>query len=337
MYSRSGRKGDVPLRYEPSNLDKAFVSPEDITTSPRARNIKGVHDRTRRALGRTEHEAGTFNELLDGIFAELDRHGAKRREGFNPGETGGRSAPGLSSSGPLGPRSYKRPVIATMDDALLDQIDQLKEEMSQCATDLDVMEWAKTKFFSDLESEGEIMFPRWYPYMLANVLKTLRLNYNNPHLALAVFNFASTHSIDSYLSGCQATAYNEVLSIRWDHFRDLEGVGTAVREMDRNAVQWNRETRELLDKVVSEVSSKLLTANPDDRMSRYTDPPSAEDEQAEDIGTMEKGTRRWMRYLEGRIREDLDREHRISSKRREWSMWNRESPDSKVSVSASDI
>jgi hypothetical protein len=145
------------------------------------------------------------------------------------------------------------------DDRLIEEVDALKEEMTCIHNDIELVDWAKKRIFTPTTSpDGVVSYSRSYPKMLAHLLKIIRSNYHNPHLALALFHYAQTVSVESYLTGCLAPAYNELIRIRWDSFRDLEGVEAGVREMEVNGVAWDRGTQRVVSWVVEEVGREIL-------------------------------------------------------------------------------
>jgi hypothetical protein len=89
-------------------------------------------------------------------------------------------------------------------------------------------------------------------------MKVSRQAFNNPHLALSFFHHARTSSTESYLVGCLASAYNELIRTRWECFRDLDGVDQAIREMDANAVSWDIKSQLVIGKIVEEVGREVL-------------------------------------------------------------------------------
>lgn len=154
------------------------------------------------------------------------------------------------------------------DDAVIEELDGLKEEMSIIATDAEMVDWAKRRVFTPLttatEEDGPT-FSRVYPKILAHLLKVIRNNFNNPHLALALFHHAQTHSLESYLTGCLSPVYNELLRVRWGSFRDLEGVEQGVREMEVNGVRWDVGTQKIVGKVVEEVGREAMAGHGETR------------------------------------------------------------------------
>jgi hypothetical protein len=147
---------------------------------------------------------------------------------------------------------------AEMNAALMAELDEMKEELSALPSDLDVLNWAQEKVFRTVvEEDGEEVYSSAYPHILAHTMRVLREEFNNPHLALALFQHAQSLSIDSYLAGCLTAAYNELLIARWEHFQDLVGVSQAVREMDANGVGWDRRTSKIIGNVCGEVLQGL--------------------------------------------------------------------------------
>jgi hypothetical protein len=144
------------------------------------------------------------------------------------------------------------------DEAVRQEVDTLKEEMSSINTDIELLEWAKKRVFAPASvDEVGPTFSRAYPQILAHLLRTVRINFDNPHLTLALFAHAQTHSLESYLTGCLAPAYNELLSARWESFRDFDGVEQGVREMQMNGVDWDRITQKIVSRVVEDIMGEL--------------------------------------------------------------------------------
>lgn len=230
------------------------------------RKSKGPASRRARSLGQTPNEAMTINEIMQELMDDLGEKGL-----FRPGTTfstdpydpaSSRTGGGSWTFGPrmAGKRLLEREDLEE-DQKLLEEVDALKEEMSCIFTDVELVEWAKKHIFKPITSaDGTVSYPRSYPKILAHLLKAVRSNYHNPHLALSLFHYAQTVSVESYLSGCLAPAYNELLRTRWDSFRDLEGVEAGVREMEVNGVGWDRGTQRVVSRVVEEVGRQVLDA-----------------------------------------------------------------------------
>ena len=251
------RRRSNPFADPPNSSAHSHVVP-----SPRSQ--KGVHSRYRRAQGQTPEEAAAFNQVLNDIFADLGRQGPLR-PGSSPlsDPYGKESASGDTLWGPR-LRQKRRGLYESPeneeDDAVVEELEQLKEEMSVIATDAELVDWATRRVFSPVSSdENGFTFSKAYPRILAHLLKVVRTNFNNPHLALALFHHAQTHSLESYLIGCLAPVYDEILHVRWGSFRDLEGVEQAAREMEVNGVKWDNGTQKIVGRVVEEVGQEILS------------------------------------------------------------------------------
>jgi len=286
--------------------------------SPRTR--KGVHSRYRRSQGQTPEEAAAFNQVLADIFSDLERQGPLR-PGSSPlsDPYGNKFAPDAQLWGPR-VREKRRGLGETKreeneeEDAVIEEFDLLKEEMSIMATDTELVEWAKRRVFTPISTDEKgITFSRVYPRILAHVLKVIRTNFNNPHLALALFHHAQTHSAESYLTGCLVPAYNEILRVRWESFRDLEGVEQGVREMEVNGVRWDGGTQRIVGRVVEEVSGEMLENRGQvrygdevyDRLNRLEARVQKDIRAQDEVYEMKKAERTRVRVGRARERGDL--------------------------------
>lgn len=92
-----------------------------------------------------------------------------------------------------------------------------------------------------------------YPHLIAHAMRIFRTTYSNPSLSLAIFNHAARVSIPSYVFGCTAPAYNELIEAKWEGWGDLEGVCNALEEMRANGVKIDGRTRIVVEKVRREV------------------------------------------------------------------------------------
>lgn len=150
-------------------------------------------------------------------------------------------------------------------------IDALVEDLAAQRTPADVLAWAEDNVFKpEAASEplpsavalhgGQASGPTWaktYPKALGALISHLR-QLNAPHLALAMFEHARNLGVESYIAGCQTSAYNELIRVRWECFRDLKGVFQAVKEMEGAAVAWDRFTNRVVEDVVQQVGAEML-------------------------------------------------------------------------------
>ncbi|KAL5484810.1 hypothetical protein ACEPAI_7452 [Sanghuangporus weigelae] len=100
--------------------------------------------------------------------------------------------------------------------------------------------------------------PPAYPHLLAALISTFRDKFHDPHLALSIFQHARSRSIASYVFGCTAPAYNELLRTRWEAFRDLRGVADALNEMRVNGITPDGKTRAFVEELRREVGARTV-------------------------------------------------------------------------------
>jgi hypothetical protein len=152
------------------------------------------------------------------------------------------------------------------------ELDRLKEQIALCQSDYSMLEWAEREVFGAsiraeeaaraAAAEGKPppphLQPPLYPQLLATLMSTARDGYDDPHLALALFEHARNLSPLSYIFGCTTPAYNELLETRWHSFRDLRGVHAALEEMRANGVASDLQTRALVENVRREVGARTV-------------------------------------------------------------------------------
>ena len=152
------------------------------------------------------------------------------------------------------------------------ELDKLKEELALCQSDYAMLEWAEREVFGasiraekaarEAYSSGKPpprhLQPRIYPHLLTALMSTAREKYDDPHLALALFEHARDLSPLSYIFGCTTPAYNELLETRWGSFRDLRGVHAALDEMRANGISPDLRTRTIVEDVRRETGARTL-------------------------------------------------------------------------------
>ncbi|BEI98592.1 hypothetical protein CcaverHIS631_0308910 [Cutaneotrichosporon cavernicola] len=275
------------------------------TSTPTPRVFKGALHRTRRAEGQTPHEAGKFNETLGNILSNLvNKKWEVDGNTFRaPGSARGKSLNHLTSAPSAW--GFGQPRVEEDDAELTTALDALKEELSGVQTPGEAVQWAQANVFARTPEEvlkgGETPRPQWprtYPRALANLINTLWMRMNSPHLALAMFEHARTLSVESYLAGCQTSAYNELIRVHWEAFRDLNAVLDAVQEMAQNAVAWDRYTHGFVAGIVDAAGKDLLDARSKSATHRWG---------SEAYTTLAR--------LENLLREDQEREERKYERR----------------------
>lgn len=221
--------------------------------TPSPRPFKGTTSNRRRAEGQTPHEARSLNDALQRTFNHLEA------TAFRSGAARSRSFESLL----LPPASFSRgPRVENNEPELVIAVDALAEELSLLTSSSEIVAWAQDKVFAKETGENtRSQFPKTYPRALAALIRTLWVRINAPHLALAMFEHAKALGVESYLAGCQTSAYNELVRVRWEAFKDLGGVLQAVREMQQHAVAWDRGTRDLVGHIVDSVGRDILDSN----------------------------------------------------------------------------
>ena len=162
-----------------------------------------------------------------------------------------------------------------MDELDANLLDQKKEQIGYCNSDQELLDWAIREVFEESKRfeaaariaiaeaakspglrEAPRLQPATYPHMIPILMRTFRDKYNDPHLALSIFNYAKSLSIVSYVFGCSTEAYNELIQTKWEHFNDLPGVYQSINEMIVNGVPVNTRTRKWVEIVRRDVLSQ---------------------------------------------------------------------------------
>ena len=157
-----------------------------------------------------------------------------------------------------------------------EQLDHKKEAIDLCETDHELLHWSLREVFGTSNSTSTVpqqqerdeqqksniptthLPPEIYPHLLAHLMRTFHDKYRDPHLALAMFEYARRLSIPSYVFGCSTPAYNELIHIRWSSFRDLRGVHDALDEMLINGVELDARTRKLVEGIRRQIGERNL-------------------------------------------------------------------------------
>ncbi|KZO93041.1 hypothetical protein CALVIDRAFT_566771 [Calocera viscosa TUFC12733] len=137
---------------------------------------------------------------------------------------------------------------------LAEEVDRKSEQMGLCTTDIELLRYALDDIFPAADDPRAAAA---YPHLLAGLMRTLRIKYGDPALALAVFAYARGMSVASYAFGCTTPAYNELLRTRWEGFKNLRATLDALEEMSLNGVPCDRETRRVVEGVRREVGNNV--------------------------------------------------------------------------------
>ncbi|KAI6129431.1 hypothetical protein EDD16DRAFT_1808882 [Pisolithus croceorrhizus] len=252
-------------------------------------SILGRPGRARRQA-MTAQEISAFDEMFNMIFnAVSDRQAVSK----SSSQSLGHQLPSIGPSSSAAPlnnifrtlrRHSSRVRWTTASD---EELDRKKEEMELCDTDQELLEWAAREVFSmsekyaedakknvgtanvgDKSSPDDVQTPNstnastkmpplqppTYPYLLAHLMKLFRTTYANPSLSLCIFTHASRLSIPSYVFGCTAPVYNELIQAKWEGWADLPGICTALEEMRLNGVRGDGLTKSTIEKIRREVA-----------------------------------------------------------------------------------
>ena len=137
--------------------------------------------------------------------------------------------------------------------------------MDVCKTDYEVSLFLDREVFSVMEAHaqgrrlpanGTFSFDTIranYSLILLKAMRLYRITYQNPLAAHTLFLRAKTLSAESYVLGCTAPLYNELLVSRWESFTDLFSICEILDEMSANGVKGDVETIEIIKKIQEEV------------------------------------------------------------------------------------
>ncbi|KIK68922.1 hypothetical protein GYMLUDRAFT_188246 [Collybiopsis luxurians FD-317 M1] len=227
----------------------------------------------------TATELNAFDEMFTMIFdAVSEQKSSERRtnKGNSPQDRGLGELFGKL-------RKHSKKMRWTTEEEEL--LDRKKEAMDLCDTDQELLTWAVREVFEEsqkLEAASRKAFQNMnaddskvsvanlpvlqspiYPHLIAQLMRTFRDKYHDPHLTLSIFDHARNLSIPSYVFGCTTLAYNELIETRWSHFHDLKGVHDALQEMVVNGVDIDNNTRKIVDNIRREVGQLNLSIEDD--------------------------------------------------------------------------
>jgi hypothetical protein len=149
-----------------------------------------------------------------------------------------------------------------------------------------------------------------YPHLIAHAMRIFRTTYSNPSLSLAIFNHAARVSIPSYVFGCTAPAYNELIEAKWEGWGDLEGVCNALEEMRANGVKIDGRTRLVVEKVRREVGEARPVELGEPRLEAEGEDGHANLDDAKDINPLAR--RGWEELGEVEVMRLLHRIERLA-------------------------
>lgn len=243
---------------------KQTLTPMSHDMSPRTGHRNNGLGPRRQTMSNQELIA--FDDMFNIVFAA-----ANERRLAEDGVAGAFDVDTRTPLGDFLKNMSKRPRVRPKGEDT--EFDRLKEQLALCQSDYAMLEWAEREVFGAsiraeeaaraAVTEGKPppphLQPPLYPQLLATLMSTAREGYDDPHLALALFEHARNLSPLSYIFGCTTPAYNELLETRWYSFRDLRGVHAALEEMRANGVSPDLRTRALVDDVRHEVGVRTVS------------------------------------------------------------------------------
>ncbi|KAK4510878.1 uncharacterized protein ATC70_005313 [Mucor velutinosus] len=97
-------------------------------------------------------------------------------------------------------------------------------------------------------------YPNYYPTVLTKAIE--HASKTDPYMALTIFEKAKQKSVVSYISGCTVQVYNAMLLLRWEVWRDINGMLDLAEEMTVNGIEFDNQSRRIIRTAVLEVESE---------------------------------------------------------------------------------
>ncbi|KAF8909879.1 hypothetical protein CPB85DRAFT_1306833 [Mucidula mucida] len=219
----------------------------------------------------TNQEINTFNEMFNMIFAAV----SEQTKAVDNVELQQDDIGQLFSK----LRRHSRRKWTTEEES---DLDRKKEEMEQCDTDQQLLEWAMREMFDEsvrqeAASRKAIQEARkWCGSAESTQTPVARIppspGFAHENIPRPLQRPASrvghvrpcAQSLHRLLRlGCSTMAYNELIKTRWNCFRDLKGVHDALQEMSTNGVVLDKHTCKLVDDIVRDVGTRNLWTEED--------------------------------------------------------------------------
>jgi hypothetical protein len=161
--------------------------------------------------------------------------------------------------------------------------ERMREQIELCETDQELLAWAARHVYNEGNPQEQGQAPksvgassstsrnvpplpmqsRAYALTVAFLMRTFRDRHHDPHLALTLFQHTKRMSVASYVFGCTVPVYNELITTRWQSFRDLRGVMEAMEEMRVNGVEPDKGTRKFVEELRRELGADGVWNNED--------------------------------------------------------------------------
>ncbi|CAG8496394.1 5612_t:CDS:2 [Ambispora gerdemannii] len=132
-------------------------------------------------------------------------------------------------------------------------ITDIRDEItSQCTNNQRLRQFILDRIFKDTSKSK---FDPHYSILLEETIALSRTVFYDPYMVLSIFEQAKRQGVESYIKGVSTKVYNEVLRTRWDFWRDIYGMEKLINEMRLNGVQFDEDTRNLLNTVSKNMES----------------------------------------------------------------------------------
>ncbi|KAF9780324.1 hypothetical protein BJ322DRAFT_1146191 [Thelephora terrestris] len=213
-----------------------------------------------RSHSMTAREKNVFQEMFDIVFNAAGvvkgTDSQSNVQMFTPADGVG-TTPQSRELADLFSRLQKNVKRMRWTSEIDEELDRKKEEIELCDTDVQLLDWATSEVFksqqpSDTSSQAQVATlhsNQLYPHLIAALMRAFRDKFRDPHLALAIFDHAKNLSIYSYVFGCTAPAYNELIETQWFCFRDLKGTLDTLEEMKVNGIEADNRTRRIVETI----------------------------------------------------------------------------------------
>lgn len=173
-------------------------------------------------------------------------------------------------------QSRKSQQLLQQTEDIEQMFDQKREAMLNCRTDQELLQWAVAEVFQEPSANSpssppstdtaaptqpandplKVIHPGIYARVVAHLMTEFREKYNNPHLAIAIFDYTRRRSIVSFVTGCATPSFTELMRTYWNSFRDLQMVLNVAEEMRVNGVMPNDRTHNLYHQICEEADQQ---------------------------------------------------------------------------------
>ncbi|TEB37483.1 hypothetical protein FA13DRAFT_1770965 [Coprinellus micaceus] len=165
------------------------------------------------------------------------------------------------------PKHHYRQTALEKDPQVVTKLDEMRQAIEDCPTKIELYQWAQANVFTllalDKPSHSKQATPtpedqHLFQTLTPVLIRHFRDRFKDPNLSLFIFKAVRSHSAMSYVLGCTAPTYNELMITLWDSFRDLQGVRDALEDMHRSDVEATSHTQALAERVCREAMDDKL-------------------------------------------------------------------------------